>query len=218
MHHAVTLGNPSGYPAWRGLRHVGQRHARAFINGRAADFSSRADVWFDSGGTACAGSFYRPQGVGAAVACVVMAHGAAGTKDLGLSAYAEGFVGAGLAVLLFDYRHFGASGGQPRQLIDIARQLDDYRFAVRFARTCEGVDPTRIALYGTSLSGGHVLAVAASDPLIAAVVSRVPFAGVEFGRASPRSRVATLRLVAAAAWDSLRGLLARVAPRSCRGV
>jgi alpha/beta superfamily hydrolase len=59
---------------------------------------------------------------------VVMAHGTAGTKDLGLSAYAEeGFVGAGLAVLLFDYRHFGASGGQPRQLIDIARQLEDYR-------------------------------------------------------------------------------------------
>ena len=74
----------------------------------------------------------------------------AGTKDLGLAAYAEGFVGAGLAVLLFDYRHFGASAGQPRQLIDIARQLDDYRAAVRFARTCEGVDPTRIALWGTS--------------------------------------------------------------------
>jgi dienelactone hydrolase len=164
-------------------------------------------VWFDSGDTACAASFYRPQLAGAPVPCVVMAHGTAGTKDLGLAAYAEGFVGAGLAVLLFDYRHFGASAGQPRQLIDIARQLDDYRAAVRFARTCEGVDPTRIALWGTSLSGGHVLAVAASDPQIAAVVSQVPFAGVEFGRASPRSRVATLRLVAAAAWDSLRGLL-----------
>jgi fermentation-respiration switch protein FrsA (DUF1100 family) len=45
-----------------------------------------------------------------------MAHGAAGTRDLGLHAYAQRFAAAGLAVLLFDYQHFGESGGQPRQL------------------------------------------------------------------------------------------------------
>jgi hypothetical protein len=43
------------------------------------------------------------------------------------------FAAARLAVLLFDYRHFGESGGQPRQLIDIRQQLEDYRAAIRFA-------------------------------------------------------------------------------------
>lgn len=79
-----------------------------------------------------------------------------------------------MAVLAFDYRHFGASGGEPRQVIDIAEQQDDYRAAVRYARSQDGIDPDRIALWGTSLSGGHVLAVAATDPAIAAVVSQVP--------------------------------------------
>jgi hypothetical protein len=60
---------------------------------------------------------------------------------------------------VFDYRHFGASDGQPRQLIDIAGQLDDYRAAICFARSLRGVNAKRIALWGTSLSGGHVIAV-----------------------------------------------------------
>ena len=45
---------------------------------------------------------------------------------------------------------------------------------MRYARGHDAIDPQRIALWGTSLSGGHVLSVAATDPLIAAVVSQVP--------------------------------------------
>lgn len=103
-----------------------------------------------------------------------MGHGGSGTKRLGLPHYAERFAAAGLAVLAFDYRHFGASDGEPRQVINIAEQHEDYRAAVRFARDLSGVDPARIALWGTSLSGGHVLTVASEDPTIAAVVAQVP--------------------------------------------
>src|SRR5581483_3296520 len=115
----------------------------------------------------------------------------------------------GMAVLLFDYRHFGASDGQPRQLIDITRQLDDYRAALRFARSLRGVDPERIALWGTSLSGGHVIAVAAQDPQIAAVVAQVPWVGIERGRHSTRSGRVTRRLFAAAIRDVLGSWLGR---------
>ena len=106
--------------------------------------------------------------------CVVMGHGGSATKRLGLPAYAEKFTTAGLAVLAFDYRYFGASGGEPRQIIKVAEQQDDYRAAVRYMRGRDDIDPRRVALWGTSLSGGHVLAVAATDPDIAAVVSQVP--------------------------------------------
>ncbi len=106
--------------------------------------------------------------------CVVMAHGFGGTRDTGLLAYAEGFADAGLDVLVFDYRGFGTSDGSPRQRVAFRHQRADYRAAVDAARRLDGVDPDRVVLWGTSYSGGHVLAVAAEDRRIAAVVSMTP--------------------------------------------
>lgn len=169
----------------------------------------RIDVTFDSGTVNCAGYLYLPDRVTGQVSCVVMGHGFSGTRNLGLTAYAERFATAGLAVLVFDYAYFGASGGQPRQLLDLGHQLNDYRAAIAFARAHPRIDPARIALWGTSLSGGHVIVVAAGDPQIAAVVSQVPFPGVEFGRAGERSAKVTLQLLAAAAADVVRGWLRR---------
>jgi fermentation-respiration switch protein FrsA (DUF1100 family) len=103
-----------------------------------------------------------------------MAHAVGATKDSGLLPFAEAFAGAGLDALLFDYRCFGESSGEPRQLAWPPRHRDDYRAAVDFARTLDGIDPERIVLWGTSWSGGHVVYVAASDPRIAAVVSQTP--------------------------------------------
>jgi len=135
----------------------------------------RTEVRIPSHGEQLAGYLYRPVAVGETVPCVVMAHGFSATRDDGLPAYAEAFRDAGFAVVLFDYRHFGASTGQPRQLLDIARQQDDYRAVVDWARRMKGIDPDRIVLWGSSFSGGHVLSVAATDPRIAAVVSQAPF-------------------------------------------
>ena len=103
-----------------------------------------------------------------------MAHGIAGTRDSGLLPFAEAFAEAGIDVLLFDYRCFGDSSGEPRQLGWPERHRQDYRAAVEFARGLDGVDPDRIALWGTSWAGGHVVYVAADDPRIAAVVSQTP--------------------------------------------
>ena len=104
--------------------------------------------------------------------CVVMAHGLGGTKDSGLEPYAERFAEAGADVVLFDYRGFGLSEGEPRQVVDHRRHREDYHAAVAHARALPGVDPDRIVLWGTSNSGGHVIAVAADDPLIAGVISQ----------------------------------------------
>ena len=90
----------------------------------------RGDVWITSHGEQLAAYLYRPDGREGPVPCVVMAHGFSGTRDDALPGYAEAFRDAGFAVVLFDYRHFGASSGQPRQLLDIRRQLQDYRAVV----------------------------------------------------------------------------------------
>lgn len=133
------------------------------------------DVRIPSAGEQLAAYLYRPEAAQGLVPCVVMAHGFSATRDDGLPPYAEAFRDAGFAVILFDYRHFGASTGEPRQLLDIGRQHDDYRAVVDWARRVDGIDPDRIVLWGSSFSGGHVLVVAAGDPRIAAVISQVPF-------------------------------------------
>lgn len=134
----------------------------------------RTDVTFDSWGERCQAWFYETRGAGPAP-CVVMAHGWSGVREQALDRFAERFAAAGLSVLLFDYRHFGASDGQPRQLLDVRRQLADWASAISYARTRVTVDPDRIALWGTSFSGGHVLSTAARDRRVAAVVAQAPY-------------------------------------------
>ena len=88
---------------------------------------------FKSGGLRCAASLFRPTDMpGVLAPCVVMAHGFTGTRDQ-LTCYAEAFARAGLAVLTFDYRHFGESEGSPRQIVDIGKQMEDWRSAIAMA-------------------------------------------------------------------------------------
>lgn len=136
-------------------------------------------VSFDSGGLRCAGVHLRGEGdefLDAQVRrpCVVLAHGFAGTVDSGLMPYAEAFAAAGLDALAFDYRHFGLSEGEPRQLLSIKGQLEDYAAAIAFARTLEGVDPERIVIWGSSFSGGHVVPVAVADGRVIAAIAQTP--------------------------------------------
>jgi uncharacterized protein len=172
---------------------------------------TRTKVQFESAGVDCAGYLYRPAKASGTLPCVVLGHGTAGTMDR-LFVYAEPFAAAGLAALVFDYRGWGASGGQPRQVIDIGGQLEDWRAAVGFARNLDGVDPDRIALWGSSLSGGHVVAIAAADPRIAAVVAQVPW----FGDARTPGQVlrqllmvSTIKLIVAGIRDAVRGAMGR---------
>lgn len=161
----------------------------------------REQVSFDSAGVACAGILYHPaEPAPGRQPCVVMAHGFTGTMDR-LSHYAQRFADAGLTVLTFDYRNFGASGGQPRQLVDIAGQQADWHAAIRFARSRDDIDPDRIALWGSSLGGGHVLTVAADDQRIAAAWRRSP--GSATG-APPGTNSAPLLIRAPASWRWLR--------------
>lgn len=133
----------------------------------------RQNIRFTSGVSTCAGWFYQSCNRSSAP-CIVLAHGFGGTKEMRLDAYAETFAEAGYHALVFDYRHFGDSEGEPRQILDIKKQHQDWHAAIRFARTLPGVDPGRMILWGTSFSGGHVIPVALAETGIAAVISQVP--------------------------------------------
>jgi pimeloyl-ACP methyl ester carboxylesterase len=176
----------------------------------------RLRVTFRSGGVDCAGYLYRPPGVVGPLPCVVMAHGFGGTQEGSLARNAAAFAAAGLSALSFDYRGFGESAGEPRQVVDIKAQLADWRAAIAFARSLPEVRSDRVALWGSSLGGGHVLAVAADDPGLAAVVSQVPFNGFP-RKVEGRAPADTRRLLAAILSDWLAARLGRP-PRYIKAV
>jgi alpha-beta hydrolase superfamily lysophospholipase len=148
----------------------------------------REDLRFASGGAACAAWLYRPPVPGAdRCPIVVMAHGLSGTRRDRLGAFAERFAAAGFFALVFDHRGFGESGGEV-DLFHPSLQMEDWRAAIEFARALPGVDPERVATFGSSMGGGNALAAAADDKRVAAAISQVPFLDLvrQSHRSSPR--------------------------------
>jgi alpha-beta hydrolase superfamily lysophospholipase len=135
---------------------------------------TREDLRFPCAGEQCAAWLYPATGAATTAPLIVMAHGLSGTRRDRLGPFAERFAAAGIAALVFDHRGFGDSTGTP-DLFEPARQQEDWRAAIAFARTLPGVDPERVATFGSSMGGGNALAAAAGDTRIAAAVSQVPF-------------------------------------------
>jgi len=193
----IALEDPAGHPVSLAESKVGVRVSLV-----------REKVRFVSGDTECAAWHYP----GTNGACVIMAGGLAVTKEPGTDLFAKRFNDAGFAVLAFDYRRLGESGGQPRQVVRIREQLADWRAAIAFAPTLPGVDPTRLAIWGFSVSGGHVFRVAARNRELAAAIAQTPTAD---GRAAARNAtryqkpLALLRLTGSGALDALGGLFGR---------
>jgi hypothetical protein len=104
---------------------------------------------------------------------VVLSHGWGAVKEMNLDYFAAAFADAGLASVVFDHRGFGASEG-PRWDVDPAAQVADYGAVLSWAEGRQGTDRDRLAIWGTSFSGGHVLEVAAAEERVRATVAQVP--------------------------------------------
>ncbi|MEU8698230.1 alpha/beta hydrolase [Streptomyces sp. NPDC048680] len=170
--------------------------------------AERQRIRFDVDGTECAAWHYPGTNGG----CVIMAGGGGVTKEPGTDLFAARFHEAGFTVLAFDYRYLGESGGLPRQVVRIKDQLTDWQSAIDCAATLPGVAPARIAIWGFSLSGGHVLRVAARNPHLAAAVAQTPNAdGPACARNATRCQkpLAMLGLTGTVLRDAAGALLGR---------
>lgn len=147
---------------------------------------TRRDIEFTAEDVTLRGWLYEAEGAAGRRPAVIMAHGFSAVKEMYLDRFAEVFAAAGLNVLVFDNRNFGASDGEPRQEIDPWAQVRDYRHAITYASTLPEVDADRIGIWGSSYSGGHVLVVGAIDRRVKAIVSQVPLVS---GHANMRALV-----------------------------
>ncbi|MGQ4387841.1 alpha/beta hydrolase [Streptomyces sp. SAS_270] len=168
----------------------------------------RRAVRFTVDATECAAWHYP----GTNGTCVIMAGGFAVTKEPGTDQFARRFHQAGFGVLAFDYRGLGESGGRPRQVLRIKEQLADWDAAIAHAATLPDVDPRRVALWGFSASGGHLLRVAARHPRLGAVIAQTPNVGglaatLHTGR--HQTPPAMLRFLGRAVLDTIGGFLGR---------
>lgn len=164
---------------------------------------TRLDVAFSVEGQTCAAWLYPAAGQQPAPV-IVMAHGLGGVRSMRLDAYAQRFQQAGYACLVFDYRHFGDSEGQPRQLLDIRKQQQDWIAAIAYARTRPEVDGTRVVVWGSSFSGGHALYLGATQPNLAAILAQCPFTD-GFASSMASNPISSLRVMPRAIADTLMG-------------
>jgi len=131
------------------------------------------ETTFESQGLRCAGTLMLPANT-INPPVIVMAHGFACVRAMNLPDLAERFVAAGYATFLFDYRNFGDSEGLPRHWVDPKRHQQDWLAAIGHLHSLPQIDTKRIVLWGTSLSGGHVLTLASQGIAVQAVIAQFP--------------------------------------------
>jgi len=176
---------------------------------------TRKTIFFTSEGVMCEAWLYLPtSSPKGKPPVVVMAHGLAAQKEFGLDKYAERFARAGAGVFVFDYRGFGGSDGEPRNLVHPGNHLADWRAAIQHIYSSSELAPLldveNIALWGTSFSGGHVVVTAADDRVnktrIKAVISQVPYLD-PFSTLTGMDHWNSLKQVGLSIWDMLASFI-----------
>ena len=135
---------------------------------------TRKDIDFYSEGTRCSAWLYLPQ-TDKKCPVIVMAHGLGGTREMRLYEYAERFASVGYACFLFDYRNFGASDGNKRQLINVKMQLKDWHNAIEYIKKDSRIDADKLLLFGSSFSGGHVTYLSTNRNDVKGAVAQCPY-------------------------------------------
>ncbi|TMC30788.1 MAG: peptidase S15 [Chloroflexi bacterium] len=135
------------------------------------------EVTFFSDGVRLHGFLHRPDQASGRRPFVVQGPGWMGLADAKLyQPYHDAFTNAGFAVLIFDYRGFGASEGD-RGTLSPAWQLEDWRNAFAYMRGRNDIDAGRGAIFGSGgTGGGNAILVAAAEPDARATISQVPVA------------------------------------------
>jgi dienelactone hydrolase len=133
-------------------------------------------VVFDGEGESLIGDLYRPGASGDRAAPAVVVTGSWCTvKEQMAGRYARGLAERGYVALAFDFRGYGESGGQPRDLESPDGKIRDIQDAVTYLRTAAGIDPGRIGALGICAGAGYTAGSAASDDRVRSLALAAPW-------------------------------------------
>jgi hypothetical protein len=124
-------------------------------------------VTFESQGEKLVGTLFVPEGEGRRPALVIDGP-LTSVKEQVASNYGRALAERGFVALAFDHRHFGESGGEPRQLESPPKKIEDIQDAVAFLSSLAEVDADRIGAVGVCAGGGYMAGAVAREPRIKA--------------------------------------------------
>jgi dienelactone hydrolase len=132
---------------------------------------SKQKVSFQSEELKVGGNLFKPQNSknDVLLPAILVAGAMTGVKEQVAGNYGECIAKAGYMTLVLDHRHFGESEGMPRQHEDPAKKMEDFKNAISFLRSLNGVNKERIGACGISMGGGYMLQLSAFDRRIKAV-------------------------------------------------
>ena len=127
-----------------------------------------ARVTYAAGGTEVVGNLLAPRGSGRKPAVVVIGP-VAFVKEQSPIQYASRLVREGYVTLVFDPRHHGESGGEPRRHESGTTKVEDLRASVDYLLTRDDVDPERVHILAICQGVNWGMEAAAGDPRVKAL-------------------------------------------------
>ncbi|EJC99630.1 alpha/beta-hydrolase [Fomitiporia mediterranea MF3/22] len=122
---------------------------------------------------------------------IVAGPGLTVVKAAGFQPFGERWAEAGYASLILDFRFFGDSDGEPRNLAVIKKQVEDYRSVLQWARQHpELFNLDKIVVMGSASSGLVMATLAIEEPGLAGAMGHCPlmdgYATLMAGEPKPR--------------------------------
>jgi dienelactone hydrolase len=143
--------------------------------GRKVNAMQTKEVVFHSEGAKLAGVLYGQGVSGKRVPGVLVMGSWLTVKEQMPSNYAPFVADAGCVAMTFDFRRFGASDGQPREVESPRAKAEDIGNAAMFLRTRPEVDPERIGVLAICASAGYAALALLDQPAIKSVAMVAPW-------------------------------------------
>ena len=171
------IKTPSGWKVSKMVFNLLYQEGNKNIPALAAKIPNEQKVTFMSEGDKVSGILYTPADYkeGKKISSVVVTGSWITVKEQMAGTYAKKLAGEGFAALVFDFRGYGESGGEPRQYESPQRKIQDIKNAVTFLQNLQMIDSNKIGGLGICASSGYMATVAAEDNRIKTFVSIAPW-------------------------------------------
>jgi fermentation-respiration switch protein FrsA (DUF1100 family) len=167
----------SGWKISKMVFHLLYQEGNKHIPALAARIPKEEKVSFVSEGDKLVGILYTPADYneGEKIPAIIVTGSWITVKEQMASTYAKKLAAEGFSTLVFDFRGFGESGGEPRQYESPHRKIQDIKNAVTFLQTLPMIDPNRIGGLGVCASSGYMAWAAAEDKRVKAFAAIAPW-------------------------------------------